>query len=459
MLIRVISCILLLLFGGEICAQNPLKINHIAVEGNTKTKTEIIIRELSFKVGDTLSVADLEKKIAQSKKNLLNTNLFLTVNILYNTNGQLTEIFIILKERWYLVVYPEVLLADRSFNEWWYERNRDITRLTYGINAKHFNLSGNNDQLRFKAMGGFIPYFELSYAKPYIDKRKRIGIRIGILYSSQRTMAYRTWNDKLDFFVTEKRMRERKGAIFELRLRNALYHFHTINLAYSNTSIADTISRLNPNYFGNNSTHQHIFSFTYDYRFDQRDNRQYPLKGKLLYSQLSNYYVKKGNNQTNIFGLFSYYVPLGKSFYLESSIRAKVSNPKLQNYTLTSRLGFSNNLVRGYELYVIDGQNFALLKNTFKYELLKKEFNLKKFIKISQFNTLPLRIYPNIYIDNGYIKNYYPIYSNTKLANKLLSGGGIGLDIVTLYNTTFKMYYSINQMREKKFFVGISRDL
>ncbi|MCP9762470.1 POTRA domain-containing protein [Lacihabitans soyangensis] len=456
---RVISLVLIVWYGGNLYAQNLLKINKIEVSGNSKTKEGIILRELNFKVGDSLSSVDLEKYIERSKQNLINTNLFLTVNILYNSNDQFTDIYIVLKERWYLVVLPEVLLADRSLNEWWYERNRDLTRLTYGINAKHFNLSGNNDQLRAKIMGGFVPYFELSYAKPYIDKRKRIGIRAGAFYSTQRTMAYRTWNDKLDFFVSEKRMRERKGAIFELRLRNALYHFHTINLGYTNTTISDTISKLNPNYFGVNTTKQEVFSFTYDYRFDQRDNRQYPLSGKLLYTQLSNFYVKKGYNQTNIFGLFSFYKPLNKSFFWETSLRAKLSTPQKQYYPLITGLGFSNNLVRGYELYVIDGQNYGLWKNTLKYELLKKEFNLKNIIKLSQFSTLPLAIYPNIYFDSGYIKNYIPVYSNSRLANKLLNGGGVGLDIVTWYNSNVRIYYSINQKGEKKFFFGISRDM
>lgn len=456
---RILLSVVLLFLVKDIFCQNTLKINNIEVTGNAKTKREIILRELNFKSGDTLTEQNLEKSIEKSKQNLTNTNLFLTVNILYNTNNNLTDIYIVLKERWYLVVLPEVLLADRSFNEWWYERNRDLTRLTYGINAKHFNLSGNNDQLRAKIMGGFVPYFELSYNKPYIDKRKRIGIRAGAFYSTQRTMAYRTWNDKLDFFISEKRMRERKGAMVEMRLRNALYHFHTINLGYSVTTIADTIARLNPNYFGESVTQQSVFSFSYDYRFDQRDNRQYPLRGKLLYTELRNLFVRNNYNQTSVYGLFSFYKPLSKKIFWETSLRAKLSSPQKQNYPLITGLGFSSNLVRGYELYVIDGQHYGLFKNTVKYELFKKEFNLKKIIKLSQFSTLPVAIYPNLYFDTGYIKNYYPIYSNSKLANKLLNGGGIGLDIVTWYNSNVRMYYSVNQMKEKKFFFGISRDI
>lgn len=450
---------ILTFFSFGVYSQTSFTVEQIQVTGNHKTKRDIIVRELTFKQGDTLSLNNIEQVLERCRQNIINTNLFLTVEVFYNESGDHIHVFVAVKERWYLVVLPEVYLADRSFNEWWYLRNRDLNRLTYGLSAKHFNLSGNNDQIKFKAMTGFIPYFEVSYSKPYIDRRKRIGIRAGAFYSTQRTMAYRTWNDKLDFYSTENRMRERIGAIFELRLRNAHYHFHTINLGFTNTTIADTISQLNPRYFGENTLNQKVLSFVYDYRFDKRDNRQYPLKGTLLYTQLNNYFVFNGYNQTNIYGLLGLYKPLGHSLFFESTIRGKVSTPKKQYYPLVAGLGFANNLVRGYELYVIDGQHYALSKNTLKFEALKRTFNLKNLIKIPQFSTLPLAIYPNIYFDFGYIKNYYPIYSNSKLANKLLSGGGIGLDFVTWYNSNVKTSYSINQLGEGKFFFGISRDL
>ena len=439
-------------------SQTYLKVGNITITGNAKTHKEIILRELSFKVGDTLDVRAMEPLLLKAKQNITNTNLFVTSDVFYNSENQVINVFVVVKERWYFVVLPEILLADRSFNEWWYDRGKDLTRLTYGVNAKHFNLTGNNDQLKLKVMGGFVPFFELSYSKPYIDKRKRIGIRTGAFYSTQRTMAYRTWNDKLDFYSTEKRMRERYGAMFELRLRNAFYHFHSIYLGYSISKIADSIAIKNSNYFGENVTEQRAFNFIYDYRYDKRDNRQYPLKGKMFYTQLTNTLIGRSYNQTSLLAFYTSYLDLGSNFYLESSIRAKTSTPRKQFYPWISGLGYGNNLVRGYELYVVDGQHFGLFKNTLKYQLIKTTLNLKNYIKLSQFNTLPIAIYPNIYYDLGYIKNHFPIYSNSKLSNKLLSGGGIGLDFVTWYNTTVKTYYSVNQMGEKRFYFGVMRD-
>ncbi len=462
---RKIKCIFFfsLVFLGFLSStfcQEFYKVSNIKVSGNIRTKTAIILREISFKTGDSLSVLNFEKVVDRSKQNIVNTNLFLSVDFIKELNDKDFSLSIIVKERLYLIALPVLYLADRNINEWWYDRGRDITRITFGINGKHFNLTGNNDQLKFKAFGGFIPYFELAYSKPYIDKRKRIGIYTGAFYSTQRTMPFRTWNDKLDFFQTENRMRERKGAFFEMRLRNALYHFHSINLGYTQSKIADTISVLNPNYFGVKQTSQQVFSITYDYKFDKRDNRQYPLVGDLFYGQISNFIIngKETTNQLNVSILYAKYLKLGNNFYLESSIRSKFSSPKRQFYPLINGLGYGNNLVRGFDLYVIDGQRTLVLKNALKYQAFKKVFNLSSIIKLRQFNSLPLALYPSLFFDYGYVKNYFPAFSNSKLSNIPLKGGGLGLDLVTWYDTTVKMNYSLNHLSEKRFFFGIFRD-
>ena len=46
--------------------------------------------------------------------------------------------------------------------------------------------------------------------------------------------------------------------------------------------------------------------------------------------------------------------------------------------------------------------------------------------------------------DRGYVRNYYPELSNTRLGNKLLAGAGVGVDFVTFYNLIFRFNYTIN---------------
>jgi cell division septal protein FtsQ len=59
----IIALVLIALFCGNLSAQNLLKIRKIEVSGNSKTKEEIILRELNFKLKDSLSATDIEKYI------------------------------------------------------------------------------------------------------------------------------------------------------------------------------------------------------------------------------------------------------------------------------------------------------------------------------------------------------------------------------------------------------------
>lgn len=449
---------LIFIQSPKLFAQEFVVVDSILVAGNKKTHSYIIIRELPFKNGDTLLYDKLPDILERSRQNLMNTNLFLKVEVSHELTNDKVTVHFQIAERWYLIVIPELLLSDRSFNEWWYDRGRDLNRLTYGVNGKHFNLSGNNDQLKFRALGGFIPYFEISYLKPYIDKRKRIGFQTGAFYSTQRTMAFRTWNDKLDFLSSENRLRERYGAFFEFRLRNTLYHFHSLNLGFSKGIINDTVQIKNPTYYGMGITDQSIFSIDYDYRFDNRDNRQYPLTGMLFYFKLSDYLLEGNKNQTEVFTFINLYRRVYKNLFFDTSLRLKASTPKDQIYPLTRGLGFGNNLVRGYELYVIDGQNYFLSRNTFKVKAFSKNFNLSRFIKWSQFKELPIKIFPTSYFDFAYVRNFNPQLSNTSLGNKLIYGGGVGIDFITWYNTNARTYYSINQRGEKGFYFGVYRE-
>ncbi|NJK85033.1 MAG: hypothetical protein HC906_02720 [Bacteroidales bacterium] len=51
-------------------------VNHINIEGNKVTHSNIIYRELAFEQQDTLALTELPQMLEQSKTNLLKTSLF-----------------------------------------------------------------------------------------------------------------------------------------------------------------------------------------------------------------------------------------------------------------------------------------------------------------------------------------------------------------------------------------------
>ena len=60
----------LIILSFTVKYQEKLPISLIEIEGNKITKKEIILRELSFNKGDSLTVTELITKIQQSEKNL-----------------------------------------------------------------------------------------------------------------------------------------------------------------------------------------------------------------------------------------------------------------------------------------------------------------------------------------------------------------------------------------------------
>ncbi len=443
-------------FAGDFVVVHSIKI-----EGNTRTKDKIIFREMLVKVGDTLQKTKLNQILESDRQKITNTNLFITVKVSsQELDNQQIDITVEVRERLFLVILPVFYLADRNVNEWWYDRNHDLKRTIYGVYAKHSNLTGNKDQLFVKAEAGFVPNFEIAYSSPYLDKSLKTNALAGVFYAINKTMAYRTFEDKFQFLTSEQRQRERISLYTVLSRRTGFYQNQTLQLSYNKTQISDTIARLNPNYFLNGTTKQKYFLLNYAYIFDRRDNRQYALKGYRLSIDATKYglFASDNINQMTLTAAYSRYFKVVGGFFANYSIRGKTSFPQKQPFLQTTGLGYRSDLVRGYELYVIDGQSFALAKTNLKYRLFDHVFDLSKYLKIKQFNSLPVAAYLNSFCDVGYSKNNFPEINHTKLANRWLVGGGIGLDVVSWYNVVGRLNYSINGLGEKRLFFNIARE-
>ncbi|WP_428655599.1 BamA/TamA family outer membrane protein [Runella sp.] len=479
LLLSFLSTFWLSLLGTSADTTEKVVVRQVAFTGNFRTRERIIRREMDVRAGDTLSYRKLDSLLLYDRRKILNTNLFVTVELrkkpvvdttqlVYITadgkriaNLKEIDLEVIVKEQWYLLAFPVFQLADRNFNEWWYERGRDLSRTIYGVYALHQNLTGNNDKLRLRAEFGFIPRLDIYYSIPYLDKKQRTGMTIGILRLTNRALAYRTNRDKLTFLTgSEGRTRERIVPYLTITHRPKFYGYHSFSAQYSTTSITDTIAKLNPNYFLNGNKRQNYLQLAYSHFYDRRDRGQYALKGYIY-----GIYVSKTGilpkDDVNIFETtvdFGQFIPLAKKLFFSYLSEAKFSTPGRQPFLQTRGLGYGGDLVRGYELYVIDGQHYGYVKTNLRYQALNRVFNLSKIIKFRQFNTFPLAIYPNIYADFGYVRNQYPELNNSKLANRLLAGVGVGIDIVSWYNFVGHLNYSVNHLGEARPYFSFGRE-
>jgi outer membrane protein assembly factor BamA len=434
-----------------VCASGEIKtvVGEIRLIGNKKTVDRIIFRELVFKKGDTISRKLFQELLVQSRQNLLNRSLFNFVDVgcsVNKENPELTDILIYVTERWYVWPLPIFELADRNFNIWW--KTKDFSKVNYGIYSTHNNFRGRNEKLKLLIRSGYNQNYFLMYEVPYITKKQNLGIGIQIGESQSREIPYATEYDKHVFFKDENdyALKEIYAKVL-ISYRLGIHDFHSFSITYENYHFADTILIMNPGFVDGNMAISEMLAFAYLFKHDYRDNKAYPLDGHYFDTEITKRGLGIFETSPDFFTVkstFDFYKPIWKRLYWASSIATKFSGGTDQPYFLTRGLGYGNDYVRGNELYVVDGQNFGLLKNNLKLEVLKPKIGTIPWIKTEKFNKIHYALYLNWLFDIGYVHNEHE-NPTTRIQNKLLYGTGLGLDLVTYYDLVFRVEYSVNQ--------------
>ena len=178
-----------------------LKIRHIIVGGNKKTKPYIILREMTLHENDSFPAKDMDAVLLKQRLNVFNIGLFNDVSInIKNWEDDSLDLFIQVRERWVIIPLPVIKFVDRNVVEWWKQYHHDFKRLQYGLQLNWGNLSGRNDMLQVGFSFGFAQRMDLAYSIP-IFKRKKERVGLSVAYTMLRTkrIAYNTEDDKLAF--------------------------------------------------------------------------------------------------------------------------------------------------------------------------------------------------------------------------------------------------------------------
>lgn len=476
-MLKIISfSFLFILFDFYLSAQDTIQpknksfdyivIKKIIFEGNKITKERIIRRELDIKEGDTLQLSIIDTTLKRNQIKIFNTRLFVTAEInldTIQTTKPTTNIRIKLHERWYIFPIPLFELSDRNFNEWWTTYQRDFRRINYGINIIWDNFRGRKEKINLLIQGGFTNKYSLQYSIPYINRSQTWGFGLSASYAQNKSIAYQTSNHKLDFIRTRDIMRERTRLGFGFSHRKGFYTFQNFDFQWTNTWVSDTVLLLNPNYFKNNSSTQKYFSLGYSFRYDLRDVQAYPLKGQIISFNITKNGLGLFNdvsevNQLNFSLYYGYYKPLSKRWFLDNAFNVYQAFQDEQPYSFASAFGYGESTMRGYELYVIDGQSAYVNRNSLKYELYKGVKKIK-FIKARQFNQVPMSVYFVVFGDIGYVRDDKFTQFNKTLNNVFLYSFGTGIDFFTSHNTIFKLSYAYNRLGNAAFYLNFNADL
>ncbi len=431
-------------------------IRYILPIGNKQTRYKIITREMSVREDDNILSDSLETIIDINQKRLYNMSLFTETSIsVLKVNDYTIDLIVKVKEQWYIMPEVSFQLADRNFNVWWKEHNHDIRRINGRLTVKHRNFRGNMENLSATAQIGYTQKFALEYFKPYVDKKQKHGLGISVSVSNNEETYYITDSNKLKFVRTPREyiIRQFEGAVV-YTYRPAYESKHLLELRYKDILIDDTIAQLNPDYFKYGLKEMKMVQLMYRWELNRVDNWNYPRSG-----------LKVVNNVTTRFGLkgFSfqaydaaevgYFRHLGGKWYTSNILRGRLSVPTNQPYILRSALGSESEYIRGYEYYVIDGSQYGLIRNNLKFEALNVTI---RNIPIPYLSAIPLRIYPKVFVDAGYVTNKYP--GNSFLNDRLLYSAGMGFDLVSAYDFKIRVEYTWNHLGEKGLFLHINSE-
>jgi outer membrane protein assembly factor BamA len=355
---------------------------------------------------------------------------------------------ITVKESFYLLPVPIFSLADRNFNVWWTEQNRSLDRINYGLFVLHRNLTGSRDPLQLMAQFGYTPKIGLSYSFPALNKSQTLGGSLSFSQSKNREIGFKTDSNLLRFFrFDDQQMIKSTQASVGLRLRPAINTTHSLTLSYSKIEISDTIAGdLNPNYLGDGRNSQRVSTISYNYSLDKRDFRPYPRSGFSISASISRNGLMKNEDVQNTPISVSYqqYLPINKTMTLELYARGRMDLSDNQNMPLNfSRgMGFGNDYLRGYELYVIDGVKMGFVRSSLRQKLFEKEADLGKYMIWKAWRKLPIEINISGNFDVGGTQNPNATLRNS-YQNKTLWSYGTSLDFIFYKTMVVQVQYSI----------------
>ncbi|WP_339922835.1 BamA/TamA family outer membrane protein [uncultured Cyclobacterium sp.] len=450
--------------SDKVTTPKQVTVNNIFIVGNEKTRKNIILREMDIAENMTYNWEEFVALVAADQKKIYNLQLFTTATVtpLFVGDEQV-ELLVSLKERWYILPSIIFKLADRNFSEWWSNQNRDFSRVNYGVKLDHNNIGGRNEKLRVIGQMGFTQAILLNYTIPYFDKNQLHGLAAKFNFFTNKNIPVRSIGNKQYFFRNQEEdvlLKTLNGSL-TYSFRGSFYNFHYFTAGYNNTQIHEDVIIQNPDYFTHDGKKLKYFLASYRYRHDNRDNVAYATQGTLLDASLTKYglFGKDDINELEFSIMASTYKRLGDKAHFATGISGSAFFSDNQPYTLVRGIGYKPDFIRGYELNVIEGQQLIVHKNSLRYKLFDVAYDISDFMPIEEFSVFPIKLYLSGNFDHGYVRDANRLPQNAALTNKYLSGYGMGLDLIGMYDAVFRFEYSVNNMGTGSFFINVKAPL
>lgn len=435
----IIYFIIVIVFSSIIFSQNrdslsnpdlyPFIVDSIVVTGNEKTEKFIILRELNFAVGDTLSKA----QSFFNRERVYSLGIFNHVYFIPTIVKSKSILTIEVEESWY--IYPIPFLNARD---------GDLKKLTYGVFLRMKNFRGRNEDLTATVGIGYDPSFSLAYYNPNIIGNENIfvGARVGYADISNRSIiAEKIYGNSFS----------QKSISVNLTVgkRFGLYNRFYLNTGYNYIETPFYIPGINAS--GDRIDNLVEIGFGFDH--DTRDLIQFPTDG--IFSSFT--YLQRGLGLDNTnYGIaridFREYRELFEKFISKWRFTSRFTIGNGLPYYDYSRLD-GGQKIRGHYNQKYEGNDYYFGSLEFYYPIIK-ELNIDlTFIPIIPDALLSYRVgfYTQVFAETGLAKLRDESFS----INKFNSGYGFGITLLILPYQVLRVETALNEQMKSELIIDL----
>lgn len=408
-------------------SNQKIKVDSIVVKGNKRTENFIILRELTFSIGDSID----NKTIHFNKERIFSLGLFNRVEIGFDSLN-FSKVIIQVEETWY--IYPIPL--------WVIEKN-SIKNLTVGLDLVWNNFRGRNEVVHTIFGIGYNPFFMMQYLNPAIYYNEKIGLTFGFgLYHSKNKneSAIRLLNQNFRYKMIKlsaglfKRINQFNLFGFTIGFDNIQNELNDANIFMASKKSIDKVPYISI-YFIN----------------DTRDLKQYPENGNYFNLNFTHKGLDLYDVSYNIIKTdFRFYQKIFSYLTLKERFVARNTfgeNVPIYDY---SYFGYEEK-IRGYNNVYFENQNLFFTSYELNVPILN-EFNLSIDLPLipKSLTSARIGIYSTLFFDAGIS---YKNLNEWKIS-KFNSGYGIGLVLLILPFEIIRFEYSLNKYGKGEFVIG-----
>lgn len=405
-------------------------IDSIKITGNETTEDFIILRELTFSSGDTLTPVLAKYNLER----IYSLGIFNLVNVYPETIDSTNYAVIDVEESWY--IYPVPFLEVRE-NDW--------KKLSYGAILVVNNFRGRNERLSLRGAFGYNPFLKLLYFNPYLIRKHDIFFDVSATYGTvlnKSSRAASLYGDDFD--------QTNMTSIVEIGKRFGLYHRLSVLLGFSYVETPFFIKGIS----ASDSRIDRSPFISLGYSYDTRDLVQFPKEG--LYGTVSVEFKGLGNDGINydIVKLdYREYRQIIGELHAKWRFTTRLTGGRLVPSYDLSFIGFDER-IRGHFYDEMEGNNYYIGTMELFHPLLKDIHVNFDFVPLLPKALLSYRvaIYAELFGDAGAAK----FKGEPLRISDFSSGYGVGLTLLILPYNVVRFEVALDEYRNAEFIFNVT---